>query len=76
MAEFSYDGARTKLVNLQIGALCGPRVIFNVPEDSEDWDQTSNLGHKARMMRLSSLVSTDGRLTVGPSVHFCSQVLI
>ena len=62
--EFSYDGAKFKLINLQIGAFGGPSVNFEVPGDEEHQSDSESYGYQARMMKLSSLVSTEGRITV------------
>ncbi|KAL9090364.1 MAG: hypothetical protein Q9159_001991 [Coniocarpon cinnabarinum] len=60
-AEFDYEAAKIKLVNLHIGAYAGPRVVFAVPgDDGSPVDE--EMGHQARMLRLSSLVSTEGRV--------------
>ena len=62
-SEFSYEAARTKLVNLQIGALGGPSVKFVVPSD-ETAAEPDEVGHQAKMMKLAALVSTEGQITV------------
>lgn len=64
-AEFGYDAAKFKLINLRIGALEGPNVYFEVPGDEEYANASERCGHQAQMMKLSSLVSLEGRITVG-----------
>ena len=64
-SEFDYEAAKIKLINLQIGAFTGPRVALAVPGDQNGFDDQDELGHQARMLQLSALVSTDGRLSVG-----------
>ena len=62
--EFDYEAAKVKLINLHIGAFAGPRVAFAVPGDDGSSGDVDEIGHQARMMRLSALVSVDGRLSV------------
>ncbi|KAK0798959.1 hypothetical protein LTR75_009366 [Friedmanniomyces endolithicus] len=51
-AEFGYDSARNKLVNLRLGQQGGPRVTFVVPGDGQ-------------LLRLSGWINVESRTTVG-----------
>ncbi|EME87606.1 uncharacterized protein MYCFIDRAFT_201191 [Pseudocercospora fijiensis CIRAD86] len=70
-AEFGYDSARNKLVNLRIGQSGGPSVTFTVPGDvmtQHDDRQSSDNGFhggQASLLRLSGWVNMESRFTVG-----------
>ncbi|KAF2764623.1 hypothetical protein EJ03DRAFT_391948 [Teratosphaeria nubilosa] len=70
-AEFGYDAARNKLVNLRIGQRDGPRVTFVVPgdvvaeTDNHDDPEHSFAGHQGALLRLSGWINIESRTTVG-----------
>ncbi|KAI6871989.1 hypothetical protein KC338_g2308 [Hortaea werneckii] len=70
-AEFSYDAAMNKLVNLRIGQQGGPRVTFVVPGDviteQEDCNDPNAefIGRQGQLLRLSGWINTESRATVG-----------
>ncbi|EME48663.1 hypothetical protein DOTSEDRAFT_57974 [Dothistroma septosporum NZE10] len=71
-AEFKYDVARNKLVNLRIGQEDGPGLTYVVPgdvvaeQDYHDLRQDAGFaGRHAQLLRLSGWVNMDSRLTVG-----------
>ncbi|KXS95611.1 hypothetical protein AC578_10391 [Pseudocercospora eumusae] len=70
-AEFGYDSARNKLVNLRIGQTGGPTVTYTVPGDvmTHDDDRQSSdngfHGGQASLLRLSGWINLESRLTVG-----------
>ncbi|KAK3708862.1 hypothetical protein LTR37_011192 [Vermiconidia calcicola] len=70
-AEFGYDSARNKLVNLRIGQPGGPNVTFVVPGDivAHEGDYVSGdagfAGRQGQLLRLSGWINMESRLTVG-----------
>lgn len=70
-AEFGYDSARNKLVNLRIGQQGGPRVTFVVPGDvMTDHEDHNNpdagfAGRQGQLLRLSGWINVESRTTVG-----------
>lgn len=70
-AEFAYEGARNKLVNLRIGQNDGPRVTFVVPgdvvtgEDCYSGGDGGLAGRQGQLLRLSGWINVESRLTVG-----------
>lgn len=71
-AEFSYDAARNKLVNLRIGQPHGPKVTFVVPGDivTQNDDYIGGgyhgfAGRQGQLLRLSGWINMESRLTVG-----------
>lgn len=70
-AEFNYDSARNKLVNLRIGQEDGPSLTYVVPgdvvaeEEYHDLRQDAGFaGRHAQLLRLSGWVNMESRLTV------------
>lgn len=61
--EFSYEGAKSKLVNLDLESESGPSIHFIVPGDV----LADNGGARCRehLLRLASWVDIESRLTVG-----------
>ncbi|KAK3616211.1 hypothetical protein LTR56_026103 [Elasticomyces elasticus] len=70
-AEFGYESARNKLVNLQLGQQGGPRVTFVVPGDvmteQEDFNnpEAGFAGRQGQLLRLSGWINVESRTTVG-----------
>lgn len=70
-AEFGYDSARNRLVNLRIGQEGGPTVTFVVPGDVVAHNDDQSLGdngfhgRQASFLRLSGWINLESRLTVG-----------
>ncbi|KAI7088979.1 hypothetical protein KC356_g2889 [Hortaea werneckii] len=70
-AEFGYDAAMNKLVNLRIGQQGGPRVTFVVPGDVVTEQEDCNdpnaefIGRQGQLLRLSGWINTESRATVG-----------
>ena len=71
-ADFSYEAAKGKLVNLRLGEDDGPQVTFVVPGDvvaGDDYDHGENVpGNQGRLLRLSGWVDMESRVTVS-TVH-------
>ncbi|WPG99670.1 Hypothetical protein R9X50_00248900 [Acrodontium crateriforme] len=71
VAEFRYEFAREKLLQLQLGQSGGPRVTFVVPGDviAEDVDHHADQhelnSRQSQLLRLSGWINLDSRLTVG-----------
>lgn len=70
-AEFNYEAAKNKLMNLRIGSDVGPRVTFITPGDAiahggfdEDVDDDL-VGRQGKLLRLSGWIDVDSRITVG-----------
>ena len=69
--EFGYESARKKLINLRIGQVGGPNVTYVVPGDvvtqglDNQENATSSTGRQEHLLRLSSWINTESRLTVG-----------
>lgn len=62
--EFSYEGAKNKLANLELGSDEGPRIHFIVPGDflaEEEGGET----RQEHLLRLASWIDIESRLTVG-----------
>jgi DNA mismatch repair protein MSH5 len=70
-AEFGYEAARNKLINLNIGQRDGPRVTFVVPGDVvADFEDYNNpdagiAGRQGQLLRLSGWINIESRTTVG-----------
>lgn len=72
-AEFGYENARNKLVNLRIGQHDGPLVTFVVPGDvvTDHHDHGANgteaglVGRQGQLLRLSGWINIESRTTVG-----------
>lgn len=70
-AEFGYDSAKNKLINLHIGQESGPRVTFVVPGDVstevENYDNPDAgfAGRQGQLLRLSGWINIESRTTVG-----------
>ena len=65
--EFTYEGAKDKLLSLDVGADAGPQLTFVVPGDVrgfQDSDDGVGAGHQARLLRLSCWIDVESRLTV------------
>jgi DNA mismatch repair protein MSH5 len=67
-AEFSYDAAASKLVNLRLDAYHASQVRFFVPGDTVVEDPTCDFesarGQQGKLLLLAGLVDMDSRLTV------------
>lgn len=70
-AEFGYEAARNKLVNLRMGQPTGPKVTFVVPGDIvAHEDISTNLeggfaGRQGQLLRLAGWINMESRITVG-----------
>ena len=73
-SEFSYEGGKSKLVNLNIGSDDGPRLDLVVPGDVHandgfrDIDDEDNSGTQSRLLRLSGWIDMNSRITVWKNV--------
>lgn len=72
MSEFSYDSARSRLVNLKLGHEDGPRITFMTPgdltaESNEDYaaGDTAVESRQGQLLRLAGWIDVDSRVTVG-----------
>ncbi|KAF1911832.1 muts domain V-domain-containing protein [Ampelomyces quisqualis] len=73
-AEFLYDAARSKLVNLHLGDENGTQVSFSVPGElgaTDHLDDENVAGQQGQLLRLAGWVDVESRVTVG-----CSGALI
>jgi len=70
-AEFGYDAARNKLVNLRIGQPAGPNVTFVIPGDIVAHEDISAsleggfAGRQGQLLRLSGWINMESKITVG-----------
>ncbi|CAK4028600.1 related to DNA mismatch repair mutS [Lecanosticta acicola] len=69
-AEYGYDSAKKKLVNLRIGQPNGPSVTYVVPGDvvasENDYDREEDgFASQAQLHRLSGWINLESKLTVG-----------
>ena len=71
-AEFGYDSARDRLVNLRIGQADGPNVTFVVPGDIVTHEEgqvrggeSGFAGRQGHLLRLAGWINMESRLTVG-----------
>ncbi|UPX10844.1 uncharacterized protein EKO05_0001482 [Ascochyta rabiei] len=65
-SEFSYDGARSKLMTLRLGEDDGTRVSFNVPGDQLGGYEDGGLsGQQGQLLRLAGWIDMESRITVG-----------
>ncbi|KEQ73926.1 mismatch repair protein 5 [Aureobasidium namibiae CBS 147.97] len=72
VSEFSYDSARSRLVNLKLGHEDGPRITFMTPgdltaESSEDCMAGDGAveSRQGQLLRLAGWIDVDSRVTVG-----------
>ncbi|KAH3979586.1 hypothetical protein HBH70_150560 [Parastagonospora nodorum] len=72
-SEYSYDAARSKLVNLRLGEEDGTRVRFNIPGElgANEHDEENIAGKQGQLLRLAGWVDVDSQATVG-----CAGALI
>jgi DNA mismatch repair protein MSH5 len=69
-SEFHYENAKNKLVKLELSADEVPNIIFTTPGDEltgkapQGQVDLAGLGRQGRLMRLSSWIDLDSRLTV------------
>ncbi len=69
--EFDYDAGKKKLINVQLASDAGTRVIFLTPgenegyEDDEDGNKLGLTNRQGKVLKLSSLVDMDSRLSIG-----------
>ncbi|KAK7535827.1 muts domain V-domain-containing protein [Phyllosticta citribraziliensis] len=65
--EFAYDGAKNKLVNLNIGSDRGPQVTFTVPGDVQTADlvNDTDIARQQNLLQLEGWVDMDCKVTVG-----------
>jgi DNA mismatch repair protein MSH5 len=70
-AEFGYDSARNKLVNLGLGQQGGPTVTYIIPGDivydnrGLEGDEACFVGKQGLLLRLAGWINMESRLTVG-----------
>jgi DNA mismatch repair protein MSH5 len=70
-AEFGYESARNKLVNLGIGQQGGPSVTYITPGDVVheehvfEGDEARFVGKQGSLLRLAGWINMESRLTVG-----------
>ncbi|PQE06508.1 dna mismatch repair msh5 protein [Rutstroemia sp. NJR-2017a WRK4] len=71
-AEFSYDAAKNKLVNLDFEGPQGSDMVFTTPADdlvggpSHDQEESSNnMGQQGRQMRMAGGIDLESKLSVG-----------
>jgi DNA mismatch repair protein MSH5 len=72
VSEFSYDSARSRLVNLKLGHDDGPRITFITPGDltagtNEDGvtGDAAMESRQGQLLRLAGWIDVDSRVTVG-----------
>ncbi|KAM3071187.1 hypothetical protein ACMFMF_007662 [Clarireedia jacksonii] len=70
-AEFYYDAAKNKLVNLDFDETQGSGMVFTTPADdligghSHDREGSNNNGQQGRQMRMAGWIDLESRLSVG-----------
>ncbi|KAK7535428.1 muts domain V-domain-containing protein [Phyllosticta citricarpa] len=66
-SEFAYEGAKNKLVNLNIGSERGPQVTFTVPGDIQTAEilNETDIARQQNLLRLEGWVDMDCKVTVG-----------
>lgn len=66
--EFGYEGAKIKLVNLNLGADEAHNIIFTTPGDElaqdNGYGNQGSMGRQGRLMRLAAWINLDSKLTV------------
>lgn len=72
VSEFSYESARSRLVNLKIGHEDGPKITFITPGDvttdrnsEHDAGDTATESRQGQLLRLAGWIDVDSRVTVG-----------
>lgn len=72
VSEFSYDSAKSRLVNLRLGHEDGPRITFITPGDltagnDEDYvvGDAAVESSQGQFLRLAGWINVDSRVTVG-----------
>jgi len=65
--EFSYEGAKNKLVNLNLSSNGGPDIHFIVPGDVLA-DDDGGARHQEHLLRLATWIDIESCLTVSLSV--------
>ena len=69
--EFSYEGAKNKLVNLQSILTDGEQVRFLIPgesmtcDDRQDCDEFGSTSRQGKLLRISGWINLDSRVSVG-----------
>lgn len=69
-AEFLYDAAKSKLVNLHLGDENGTRVSFSVPGElgaNNHCDDENGAGQQGQLLRLAGWINVESRVTVSVS---------
>jgi DNA mismatch repair protein MSH5 len=69
--EFSYEGAKNKLVNLQSIPTDREQVRFLIPgesltyDDGQDYDEFGSTSRQGKLLRISGWINIDSRVSVG-----------
>lgn len=69
--EFNYEAGKYKLINLRLFANGSSDVSFITPGDNDPYDDfgdatvSGHTDHQGQMMRLSSSIDIESRLTIG-----------
>ena len=70
-AEFQYEAAKNKIINLDIASEHGPEIVFTTPEDNpvsggaySQGHNDSGVGRQGKLMRFAGWIDIDSRLTV------------
>jgi hypothetical protein len=74
-SEYSYDVARSKLVNLHLGEEYGTRLRFNIPGElgANEHDEGNIAGKQGQLLRLAGWVDVDSQATVSPLSQACAR---
>ena len=72
--EFSYEGAKNKLVNLNLSSNNGPNIHFVVPGDVLA-DDDGGARRQEHLLRLASWIDIESCLTVSLSLTFANSLL-
>lgn len=73
-AEFYYDAAKNKLVNLDFYGPQGSGMVFTTPADdpvgghSHDPEGPRNIGQQGRQMRMAGWIDLESRLSVSDPI--------
>ena len=79
-AEFQFEAAKNKLINLDMASEHGPEIVFRTPEDDlisggaySQGRNDSVVGRQGKLIRLAGWMDLDSRLTVRDLIYSHQQ---
>lgn len=72
--DFSYDAAKSRLANLNLGNASDSRINFNIPGElfsNDNNDPGSKSGHPGQLLRLAGWIDMESRVTVSFESKSC-----